>query len=199
MNKIEFAKALGWKVSNLAGRLDALGLLEVCGRCGGSGRYSFNQMDGDKCYGCMGRTRTYPTFTAKLVATVQAKVAAGGLDAYLAECRAKNAARLAIAPLAAQAREIYDTIGNAYTVASRGTNSADIVVSPVFFAQGLNNDLYWGTEKGTSAPVEHQGVTDLVRALQYGADPAAVLREMTLRVDMLETLRAAWLARVDSH
>jgi hypothetical protein len=25
---------------------------EICGRCGGIGRYSFNQMDGDTCYGC---------------------------------------------------------------------------------------------------------------------------------------------------
>lgn len=25
-----------------------------CPRCGGSGRYSWNSMDGDKCYGCMG-------------------------------------------------------------------------------------------------------------------------------------------------
>lgn len=27
---------------------------EVCGRCGGCGRYSYNQIDGDKCYGCNG-------------------------------------------------------------------------------------------------------------------------------------------------
>lgn len=27
---------------------------ETCGRCGGSGRYSFNTMDGDRCYGCQG-------------------------------------------------------------------------------------------------------------------------------------------------
>ena len=27
---------------------------QPCGRCGGSGRYSFNQMDGDRCYGCSG-------------------------------------------------------------------------------------------------------------------------------------------------
>lgn len=28
---------------------------EPCGRCGGSGRYSYNQMDGDRCYGCGGK------------------------------------------------------------------------------------------------------------------------------------------------
>jgi len=26
-----------------------------CGRCGGSGRYSYNQMHGDRCYGCGGK------------------------------------------------------------------------------------------------------------------------------------------------
>lgn len=28
--------------------------IETCGRCGGSGKYSFNLMDGDRCYGCGG-------------------------------------------------------------------------------------------------------------------------------------------------
>lgn len=27
----------------------------TCGRCGGSGRFSYNQIDGDRCYGCNGR------------------------------------------------------------------------------------------------------------------------------------------------
>jgi len=27
---------------------------ETCGRCGGSGRYSYNQIDRDRCYGCGG-------------------------------------------------------------------------------------------------------------------------------------------------
>ncbi len=27
---------------------------EYCGRCGGSGRYSFNLMNGDRCFGCGG-------------------------------------------------------------------------------------------------------------------------------------------------
>ena len=27
---------------------------ETCGRCGGSGNYSFNQIDGTRCYGCGG-------------------------------------------------------------------------------------------------------------------------------------------------
>lgn len=27
---------------------------ETCGRCGGSGSYSYNQIDGSRCYGCNG-------------------------------------------------------------------------------------------------------------------------------------------------
>ena len=32
---------------------------EACSRCGGGGRYSFNLLDGDKCYGCGGTGQTY--------------------------------------------------------------------------------------------------------------------------------------------
>ncbi len=36
-------------------KVSALGFeVQTCGRCGGSGRYSFNLMDGDRCYGCGG-------------------------------------------------------------------------------------------------------------------------------------------------
>lgn len=28
--------------------------IDTCSRCGGSGRHSFNQIDGDRCYGCGG-------------------------------------------------------------------------------------------------------------------------------------------------
>lgn len=29
-------------------------ITDVCGRCGGSGRYSYNMIDGSTCYGCNG-------------------------------------------------------------------------------------------------------------------------------------------------
>lgn len=29
---------------------------EICGRCGGTGSHSFNQLDGDRCYGCNNRS-----------------------------------------------------------------------------------------------------------------------------------------------
>lgn len=45
----------------------ALSFIGQCGRCLGSGSYSFNLMDGDKCYGCQGAGRrryTAPLYTA---------------------------------------------------------------------------------------------------------------------------------------
>ena len=39
--------------------------VKTCGRCGGSGRFSFNLMDGDKCYGCHGQGKV---FTKRAVA-----------------------------------------------------------------------------------------------------------------------------------
>lgn len=62
----------------------------TCGRCGGSGRFSFNLKDGDRCYGCNGRgyVMVDPAQHAKVQAAkarreetakaeIEAKVAAG--------------------------------------------------------------------------------------------------------------------------
>lgn len=40
-----------------AGKID----YKVCGRCGGSGRYSFNMIDRDRCYGCNGSGKALPS------------------------------------------------------------------------------------------------------------------------------------------
>ena len=52
---------------NAAGELV---IRDVCGRCGGSGRYSFNMMDGDRCYGCGGCGKVY-TGADKYVARIK--------------------------------------------------------------------------------------------------------------------------------
>ncbi|MGZ6362709.1 MAG: hypothetical protein ACXWP0_13610, partial [Ktedonobacterales bacterium] len=37
----------------------------ICGRCGGTGRYSFNLMDMDRCYGCGGKGRVFKAAVAQ--------------------------------------------------------------------------------------------------------------------------------------
>ncbi len=46
-------------------------LTRRCGRCGGSGKYSFNLMDHDRCYGCggTGRVLVTPRGQKKIVPT----------------------------------------------------------------------------------------------------------------------------------
>lgn len=56
----EIAKVLETTEKNVLVRAAGLKLLPTCGRCGGSGRYSFNQMDGDRCFGCKGSGQRMP-------------------------------------------------------------------------------------------------------------------------------------------
>lgn len=39
---------------------------EACGRCGGSGHYSYNQIDGTRCYGCGGSGKKIVRSQAKM-------------------------------------------------------------------------------------------------------------------------------------
>jgi hypothetical protein len=48
-----------------------------CGRCGGTGKYSFNLMDGDRCYGCggTGRVAMAPKGQKKIKPTAELRTA----------------------------------------------------------------------------------------------------------------------------
>lgn len=47
-------------MKNFSGMVNKTGFeIESCARCGGSGRYSFNLMHGDTCYGCGGTGKVY--------------------------------------------------------------------------------------------------------------------------------------------
>jgi hypothetical protein len=56
---------------------------KTCGRCGGSGEYSFNQMHGSTCYGCGGQ---------KIVFTKRGAAA----NAYLRDLRSKKGSDLKV-------------------------------------------------------------------------------------------------------
>jgi hypothetical protein len=48
--------------------------IATCGRCGGTGRYSFNQLDGDMCYGCHRTGWEFPGKVASIHAEYLAAV-----------------------------------------------------------------------------------------------------------------------------
>lgn len=63
---------------------------KVCRRCGGSGTYSFNQIDGSRCYGCNGLGVTDIKFDADTLRQLQAKADEGILAVYLTVLKARG-------------------------------------------------------------------------------------------------------------
>lgn len=210
----DIAKLLGTDSKGAGRRLAALGYLVTCSRCGGSGRFSHNQIDGDRCYGCNGKGETLPRLTKKIAAEAKARQDAGELDAYFAANRARAAAKKEIGPLVAEAEAIYKVIADAYSAGGAASIAACKASewSTVYYvneslsrAQTMNNALRWGPERtgmqasqlfadDSVSSVSHrveQGREDAVRAV-------AVLRE---RIADLTALRdaaaphlAAWIA-----
>lgn len=79
----------------LNGRIIGLGHGNVCGRCYGSGNYSFNMINGTTCFGCGGTGYVAAKLTDKLYADLEALVNSGALDTYLEQLRARAALRKA--------------------------------------------------------------------------------------------------------
>lgn len=88
----EFAALLQIDVARVAadkleGRVNArlvgIGLGVACGRCGGSGSYSYNQRDGSRCYGCEGQRYVMAKLTEAYYEQVKVALADGCLEKYL--------------------------------------------------------------------------------------------------------------------
>jgi hypothetical protein len=181
------------KPENVPACLSALGLTDVCSRCGGSGHYSYNQIDGSRCYGCNGRGKKAAKLTKAVFAAAQEKVAAGELEAVRAVIRAKKAARKEIAPLVAAAKDVYATIAQAYEVAYQASmanytrdeegNYVSSIPKALHRAQEMNNSIYWSYISATLESDVRMG-----RRTDY----PQVVEELKEAVRMLETLRLEW-------
>jgi hypothetical protein len=81
----EIASTLSTTEKNVNARLVGLRIAPVCGRCGGTGRYSFNQTDGDRCYGCNGQRYVAPKESdlPSILEAARECVADGRLEMYL--------------------------------------------------------------------------------------------------------------------
>jgi hypothetical protein len=96
--KRETAEILRTTEKNLPARMVGLGIGPTCGRCAGSGNYSFNQTDGTRCYGCQGNRVIAPKKATEWQAAIQqaqAAVADGRLDGYLTYLDARKVAKRA--------------------------------------------------------------------------------------------------------
>lgn len=193
LEKTEIAALMGCKQGSAISRLVALGYTEVCGRCGGGGRYSWNQIDGDKCFGCGGSGKRLAKITAATVAEALARIEAGELAGYFAE----NKARVEIEAANKALWEAYmgNKISSAYTNACKVTNKIamersaaglepygaenDIFTMPAGRAQRLQNDLM---DRATTALYDRKNPH---------AKRIAIIREVHA---MVLELNRAWVA-----
>lgn len=99
-------KEKAWKIAKT--RLIALGFKEVCGRCGGTGEYSYNRMYGTICFGCDGQKYNVPKLTKKLLAEVQQAVDAGKLDEYIEEVNKRLEVKRRLIKLEKQLENVWE-------------------------------------------------------------------------------------------
>ena len=188
------AALMGCPVKALRSRLVALGYTKVCGRCLGSGRYSFNQMDGDRCFGCSGVGRSMLPVTRARIVEAIARIEAGELADYFARAEAYRAARAQIKPLVAEAAALYAPIAADYETAYRA-GTLHTTDSPVWYAQTMANALFYGVSS-LGVHGKSRGVREIESDISHGRDRRLVasVAEMAERVESLRTLNAAWLA-----
>ena len=141
------------KDKSVSSWLWALGIRETCGRCAGTGRYSWNRQDGDRCFGCGGRGEKTAKLTRKTYALLVAAIDSGRVEEIKIANRARRAARARLAPLAAKALEAYKLTGDRYTAFGKGRAAAEVVASEIFRLQGEANACYYGIQAGTRVAV----------------------------------------------
>jgi len=142
----EIAAALGCKVPQAKARIVALGYTEWCGRCGGSGHYSFNRIDGTTCFDCRGRKERLVKITALMLDEIKAKIAAGGLTDYFARCKRIADAKAATRALKAQVDAAWKdgAVHAAYKAADRGGKGVTYEVSHALTHAIVTSQLFNG-------------------------------------------------------
>lgn len=178
IDRNEIATLMGCKAASAISRLVALGYTEVCGRCGGSGQYSWNQVDGSRCFGCAGAGKVLAKITAAVVTEALARIEAGELTGYFAENKARREIKTVNEELWAD--YMATRISHEYTVASRTPDAAAFLETPIYRAQDLLNRIM----DSAAAAMHDRGVAHAVRI--------AIIRQahaMALEIDR------AWASR----
>ncbi len=183
----DVAAALGCTEKAAPSRLVALGYVEQCSRCGGSGHFSRCQMYGTTCFKCRGNGKQLPRITWKIVDAAKARQDAGELDAYFAKNLARAAAKKEIAPLMVEIVALYTPIADAYSAAcKRGYGH---MPAGLFVAQTMANSLRWGSDDNFAYTTGAARVEALAKRGEMGPiEAVAALRAII--VD-LQALRAA--------
>lgn len=122
----QLATKYATKPANIQARLIYLGYVSVCGRCGGTGKYSYNQIDGDRCYGCDGAGQSLKILTADDVQSFVTRVDAGELKPYFARNEA-------VAWCKRQSKAVFDVWGGTNVAKAYGPNWQTIEHAPEIY------------------------------------------------------------------
>jgi hypothetical protein len=128
----ELARTLGTTLQNAEKRARLMKLTPVCGRCDGCGRYSFNDIDGDRCYGCNGSGHTDPTTNVQRAMVLQAakeSAAAGGVASYIELVHAAKRVRSAGDTVMAAWLATGIGAGYKWLIAAKDPMSRDVIVA----------------------------------------------------------------------
>lgn len=133
-------------------RLVGLELARTCGRCGGSGSFSYNPKDGTRCYGCGGGGKVAQKLTATLLTEVRTAVEAGKLDTYLAERDRRVRLNRVAKTATAKVLDAWKASGVGAAYAWR--NSSDKGSRDQFIANTFNNPMFHAHEAVTKVERE---------------------------------------------
>ncbi len=172
------AKILGTTLKAAASRLAFLGYTVVCSRCGGSGRHSYNQTDGDRCWGCNGKRKMLAPLTTAILNEAATRIASGELVPYFAENKASNSIKTASE--AAWATYMGSAVGREYTALSI-IDPGRALDSPV----GRANDLMAAAIDSVSEATHEREGTALDR-----------MAHIEFAHSVIRTVIAAWATRV---
>jgi len=165
------AKELQTTEKNALIRAARLKLTPTCGRCGGSGHYSFNQIDGSRCYGCGGAGVVAPKGAKQEAETLEAakEVAANGkLASYLEMLRAQKASKNA-----------WDVAMKEWSALSEWQGQRGVSVSNLTVAMCDSNKRI--SEK-----------MNAIQKLQYGKDFVALEAAMNDALAEIAAIRKEW-------
>lgn len=123
----------------LRARIAGSGFYDTCSRCCGSGHYSYCPDYGTTCFKCSGSGKQSRAYSQKLLAELEAFVASGAYDTYLAELRARSIVERAAKSAQARVMAAWETSGvsKAYDWRKASQDGPDREISERF-----NNPMY---------------------------------------------------------
>lgn len=154
----QIATVLKTTEKNVYARIAGMKLGPVCGRCGGTGQHSYNQINGSTCFGCAGVGHTKPA-DKQLPAVLELATAAandGRLSTYIeyqaARVACRNAEKRILAALSATA------VGKTNSAISHIVRDEELAnLADLRLANRRMHDAYQKVSKATTALLYMKG------------------------------------------